>query len=81
MPTVLNHLSDSEYASYYKKYLEKVAFEDPVKLLIEDLEKQLKIIESLNEDQLSYRYKKGNGQSRRYLYIYVTVKLFLPTEH
>lgn len=59
MPTVLNHLSDSEYASYYKKYLEKVAFEDPVKLLIEDLEKQLKIIESLNEDQLSFSYKKG----------------------
>lgn len=59
MPTVLNQLSDSEYASYYKTYLEGVAFEDPVKLLIQDLEKQLKIIESLNEDQLLYRYKKG----------------------
>lgn len=59
MPTVLSQLNDSEYASFYKKYLEKVAFEDPVELLIQDLENQLEIIENLNEDQFEYRYKEG----------------------
>lgn len=59
MPKVLDVLSKSEYASYYATYLEKVDFNEPVKMLIEDLEDQLKIIEGIPEKDFSYRYKKG----------------------
>jgi len=59
MLTALSQLNDSEYASFYEDYLKKVAFEDPIKLLIQDLEDQLEIIENLNEDQFHYRYKEG----------------------
>lgn len=61
MPKVLDVLSKSEYASYYATYLEKVDFNEPVKMLIEDLEDQLKIIEGIPEKDFSYRYKKENG--------------------
>jgi uncharacterized damage-inducible protein DinB len=59
MPKVLEVLSKSEYAAYYEGYLEKVTYGDPVKMLIEDLEKQLKVLENIPEKDFSFRYKKN----------------------
>lgn len=59
MPDVLSVLSKSEYAEYYATYLQKVSFGDPVEMLIQDLEKQLIILEGIPKDKFSFRYEKG----------------------
>jgi hypothetical protein len=58
MPLILNVLKEKEYASYYKTYLSGLEYSNIVSLMIRDFESQLKVIESIPEDKLIFRYKK-----------------------
>ena len=59
MSSVVKHLNENEYASSYKGYIEKVEYADPVQLLIDDLEKQLIVLENISDEHYSYRYAEG----------------------
>ena len=59
MPLILNTLKEEEYASYYKTYLEGLEDFNITSYMIDELEVQLEILESIPEEKFSYSYKEG----------------------
>ncbi len=59
MSQLLNSLSENEYAPYYKTYLEGLDEGNIISLMINDLEDQLKVLESIPEQNFTYSYLKG----------------------
>ena len=59
MSAIIDHLEQNEYAPYYRSYIERVENANLVSMMIEDLEKQLAVIEAIPEDKFNYSYQEG----------------------